>query len=169
MAMPNIIPYGGGINSRMLSYLKIFVLIDFHFQDAIFPSELFFQLPFKRYPIKNFGSNRADKCENFPRRCSQLPEIMQNTSTKVEVHYLAHPRLPVCENFPIRPRVNQNKIAQVFGLDPRSHPGDFPGDFLDDCFVHARCAIHGTRLLAVAGSLKRPSLRTLRCLYPNTA
>jgi len=31
-----IIPYGR-INSRMPSYLKIFVLIDFHVQDAIFP------------------------------------------------------------------------------------------------------------------------------------
>ena len=31
-----IIPHGR-INSRMTSYLKIFVLIDFHFQDAIFP------------------------------------------------------------------------------------------------------------------------------------
>ena len=122
-AMPNnnkiIIPYGR-INSRMTSYLKIFVLIDFHFQNAIFPfnraapygmtsavpreqsrtsarsaerplaldprpyssaaaraslrflvrsaterrtsrGEISFQLPFKRYPIKNFGSNRADK------------------------------------------------------------------------------------------------------------
>ena len=27
----------GGINSRMPSYLKIFVLIDFPFEDAIFP------------------------------------------------------------------------------------------------------------------------------------
>ena len=86
----------GRINSRMTSYLKIFVLIDFHFQDAIFPftraapygsdergskgarpnereergasprsrpaterrtsrGEISFQLPFKRYPIKNFG------------------------------------------------------------------------------------------------------------------
>ena len=27
----------GRINSRMTSYLKVFVLIDFHFQDAIFP------------------------------------------------------------------------------------------------------------------------------------
>ena len=108
-----LLPYGG-INSRMTSYLKIFVLIDFHFQDAIFPfnraapygmtsavpreqgrtsarsaerplaldprphssaaaraslrflvrsaterrtsrGEISFQLPFKRYPIKNFG------------------------------------------------------------------------------------------------------------------
>ena len=31
-----IIPYGG-INSRMTSYLKISVLIDFPFEDAIFP------------------------------------------------------------------------------------------------------------------------------------
>ena len=31
-----LLPYGR-INSRMTSYLKIFVLIDFHFQDAIFP------------------------------------------------------------------------------------------------------------------------------------
>ena len=121
-----IIPQGR-INSRMTSYLKIFVLIDFHFQDAIFPfnraapygmtsavpreqsrtsarsaertlaldpcphssaaaraslmflvrsaterrtsrGEISFQLPFKRYPIKNFGSNRADKSENFPLR-----------------------------------------------------------------------------------------------------
>ena len=30
--------------------------------------EISFQLPFKRYPIKNFGSNRADKSENFPLR-----------------------------------------------------------------------------------------------------
>ena len=111
----------------MTSYLKIFVLIDFHFQNAIFPfnraapygmtsavpreqsrtsarsaerplaldprphssaaaraslrflvrsaterrtsrGEISFQLPFKRYPIKNFGSNRADKSENFPLR-----------------------------------------------------------------------------------------------------
>ena len=29
--------------------------------------EISFQLPFKRYPIKNSGSNRADKSENFPR------------------------------------------------------------------------------------------------------
>ena len=108
-----LLPYGR-INSRMTSYLKIFVLIDFHFQDAIFPfnraapygmtsavpreqgrtsarsaerplaldprphssaaaraslrflvrsaterrtsrGEISFQLPFKRYPIKNFG------------------------------------------------------------------------------------------------------------------
>ena len=121
-----IIPQGR-INSRMTSYLKIFVLIDFHFQDAIFPfnraapygmtsavpreqsrtsarsaertlaldprphssaaaraslrflvrsaterrtsrGEISFQLLFKRYPIKNFGSNRADKSENFPLR-----------------------------------------------------------------------------------------------------
>ena len=111
----------------MTSNLKIFVLIVFHFQDAIFPfnraapygmtsavpreqsrtsarsaertlaldprphssaaarasvrflvrsaterrtsrGEISFQLPFKRYPIKNFGSNRADKSENFPLR-----------------------------------------------------------------------------------------------------
>ena len=111
----------------MTSYLKIFVLIDFHFQNAIFPfnratpygmtsavpreqsrtsarsaerplaldprphssaaarpslrflvrsaterrtsrGEISFQLPFKRYRIKNFGSNRADKSENFPLR-----------------------------------------------------------------------------------------------------
>ena len=122
-----LLPYGR-INSRMTSYLKIFVLIDFHFQNAIFPfnraapygmtsavpreqsrtsarsaerplaldprphssaaaraslrflvrsaterstsrGEISFQLPFKRYPIKNFGSNRADKSENFPLRC----------------------------------------------------------------------------------------------------
>jgi hypothetical protein len=31
-----LLPYGR-INSRMTSYLKIFVLNDFHFQDAIFP------------------------------------------------------------------------------------------------------------------------------------
>ena len=31
-----IIPYGG-INSRMTNYLKFFVLIDFPFEDAIFP------------------------------------------------------------------------------------------------------------------------------------
>ena len=108
-----LLPYGR-INSRMTSYLKIFVLIDFHFQNAIFPfiraapygmtstvprdqsrtsarsaerplaldprphsaaaaraslrflvrsaterstsrGEISFQLPFKRYPIKNFG------------------------------------------------------------------------------------------------------------------
>ena len=119
--------------------LKIFVLIDFHVQDAIFPfnraapygmtsavprehcrtsarsaertlaldprphssaaaraslrflvrsaterrtsrGEISFQLHFKCYPIKNFGSNRADKSENFPLRgSSQLPEI-QHTS-----------------------------------------------------------------------------------------
>ena len=111
----------------MTSNLKIFVLIVFHFQDAIFPfnraapygmtsavpreqsrtsarsaerplalnprphssaaarasvrflvrsaterrtsrGETSFELPFKRYPIKNFGSNRADKSENFPLR-----------------------------------------------------------------------------------------------------
>ena len=111
----------------MTSYLEIFVLIDFHSQDAIFPfnraapygmtsavpreqsrtsprsaerplaldprphssaaaraslrflvrsaterrtsrGEISFQLPFKRYPIKNFGSNRADKSVNFPLR-----------------------------------------------------------------------------------------------------
>ena len=131
-----LLPYGR-INSRMTSYLKIFVLIDFHFQNAIFPfnraapygmtsavpreqsrtsavpreqsrtsarsaerplaldprphssaaaraslrflvrsaterrtsrGEISFQLLFKRYPIKNFGSNRADKSENFPLR-----------------------------------------------------------------------------------------------------
>ena len=109
----------------MTSYPKIFGLIDFHFQNAIFPfnraapygmtsavpreqsrtsarsaerplaldprphssaaaraslrflvrsaterrtsrGEISFQLPFKRYPIKNFGSNRADKSEKFP-------------------------------------------------------------------------------------------------------
>ena len=30
--------------------------------------EISFQLPFKSYPIKNFGSNRADTSENFPLR-----------------------------------------------------------------------------------------------------
>ena len=127
----------------MTSYLKIFVLIDFHFQDAIFPfnraapygmtsavpreqgrtsarsaerplaldprphssaaaraslrflvrsaterrtsrGEISFQLPFKSYPIKNFGSNRADTSENFPLRGVhiQLPEIQNTYSSK---------------------------------------------------------------------------------------
>ena len=129
----------GRINSRMTSYLKIFVLIDFHFQDAIFPfnraapygmtsavpreqgrtsarsaerplaldprphssaaaraslrflvrsaterrtsrGEISFQLPFKRYPIKNFGEQPGGQIWKFsPRGCPQLPEI-QNTS-----------------------------------------------------------------------------------------
>ena len=119
-----IIPYGR-INSRMTSYLKIFVLIDFHFQDAIFPfnraapygmmsavpreqsrtsariaertlaldprphssaaaraslrflvrsaterrtsrGEIYFQLPFKRYPIKNFGATGRTTLKIFP-------------------------------------------------------------------------------------------------------
>ena len=118
-----LLPPYGRINSRMTSYLEIFVLIDFHSQDAIFPfnraapygmtsavpreqsrtsprsaerplaldprphssaaaraslrflvrsaterrtsrGEISFQLLFKRYPIKNFGSNRA-VCNNF--------------------------------------------------------------------------------------------------------
>ena len=127
LLLPLLLLLQGRINSRMTSYPKIFVLIDFHFQNAIFPfnraapygmtsavpreqsrtsarsaerplaldprphssaaaraslrflvrsaterrtsrGEISFQLPFKRYPIKNFGSNRADKSENFPLR-----------------------------------------------------------------------------------------------------
>ena len=136
----------------MTSYLKIFVLIDFHFQDAIFPfnraapygmtsavpreqgrtsarsaerplaldprphssaaaraslrflvrsaterrtsrGEISFQLPFKRYPIKNFGSNRADKSENFPLRgvhtClkSRIPSKVRRYRIPSKVEY----------------------------------------------------------------------------------
>ena len=153
-----IIPYGR-INSRMTSYLKIFVLIDFHFQDAIFPfnraapygmtsavpreqsrtsarsaertlaldprphssaaaraslrflvrsaaerrtsrGEISFQLPFKHYPIKDFGSNRANKSEIFsPQGCSQLPEIQNlGLGHLTQSHLVSHSDPVFCKN-----------------------------------------------------------------------